>query len=128
MIKVDGKHKLARPKDLLAAATRLRPDLLQGAQLKAYKDARVPAELLTFETTLRMKGYKFGVVLRQGRPGDRGRRAGEPERLGALRRVPQAARRNDHARRAGSTIAPASTSPPARPARRACTRCSRTAR
>jgi RAP1 GTPase activating protein 1 len=62
MIKVDGKHKLARPKDLLAAATRLRPDLLQNAQLKAYKDARVPAELLTFETTLRMKGYKFGVV------------------------------------------------------------------
>jgi RAP1 GTPase activating protein 1 len=62
MIKVDGKNRLARPKDLLAAATRLRPELLQGAQLKAYKDARVPAELMAFENSLRMKGYKFGVV------------------------------------------------------------------
>ena len=62
LVKVAGKHKLARPKDLLAVATRVRPNVLQGAQIKAYKDARVPQELLAFENSLRMKGYKFGVV------------------------------------------------------------------
>jgi hypothetical protein len=43
------------------------------------------------------EGLQVWRRLRQGRPGDRGRRAGESERLGALRRVPQAARRDDHA-------------------------------
>lgn len=39
--------------------------------MKAYKDARVPRELLAFENALRMKGYKFGVMFaREGQSTD----------------------------------------------------------